>query len=499
MSALHVRLVEAVGLPSNDFLGGFCDPFCKIYLKNVSNPEEAFRSQTQKKTTNPIFNAATSMYAHINSKYMISPYQPNIYSLVSPEDLSKGSLEIVLFDACASEAQLGWHSFSLSYFQKKQSFQGWLPIRYPDGNSSKTQPKEPPFQYIKGNISSLNTIEKMYMSLTKAQEYAQKLDKCVGFCVEGDTKKKPINNKEYLIHFKDSRVVQESSKWHTYLVPEEEEIPSTQPKFSQTTSEKIKSKIASTATSFLYSATKAAKQISEAVGKDVKQLLQHHGSRSRQSGRIYVIFEYQQQGKNMNTLLKITSKPLNIAPINAFSVTFNAGNCSLSDFNSSLSQWLPKNDDMDLYVLSFQELNETEVDSLEKGITVPEFKENENEKKDNIEIIECDNQQCALDNYLSDYLGEEYISVCHHKMWQTRLFIFAKRKYCNIISNVVSHFVATGVGGVGQNKGAVAISLDFDGVSLCFLSCHLAAHQTKVEERNKMWSKICSKTKVGWV
>lgn len=44
----------------------------------------------------------------------------------------------------------------------------------------------------------------------------------------------------------------------------------------------------------------------------------------------------------------------------------------------------------------------------------------------------------------------------------------------------------------------MAISLDFDGLSLCFLCCHLAAHQTKNDQRNAMYKKICKHIKVGW-
>ena len=83
-------------------------------------------------------------------------------------------------------------------------------------------------------------------------------------------------------------------------------------------------------------------------------------------------------------------------------------------------------------------------------------------------------------------------------MWQTRIYIFIKKKYEEDISNVTSHFHKTGFGGVAKNKGGVAISLDFDGLSLCFVSCHLAAHQTQMDARNAMYKKLCKNIKVGW-
>ena len=40
------------------------------------------------------------------------------------------------------------------------------------------------------------------------------------------------------------------------------------------------------------------------------------------------------------------------------------------------------------------------------------------------------------------------------------------------------------------NKGGVAISFLYDDTSLCFVNCHLAAHQGKTESRNGQYSEI---------
>eukprot|EP01084_Bolivina_argentea_P215200 365332_1 len=72
------------------------------------------------------------------------------------------------------------------------------------------------FECKKGNISTVDTIEKMYMTLTKAKLYALKLPNCIGFCVECD--KIPIECKEYLIHFKQGNgTIYDIGKWFTYL------------------------------------------------------------------------------------------------------------------------------------------------------------------------------------------------------------------------------------------------------------------------------------------
>ena len=75
------------------------------------------------------------------------------------------------------------------------------------------------FEYKKGNVSSLHTAEKRFMTIDKAKEYALQNTNIVGFSVESD--KMPTDaNKEYLIHFKEGGNVLEYGKWHTFLVPQ---------------------------------------------------------------------------------------------------------------------------------------------------------------------------------------------------------------------------------------------------------------------------------------
>ncbi len=68
------------------------------------------------------------------------------------------------------------------------------------------------------------------------------------------------------------------------------------------------------------------------------------------------------------------------------------------------------------------------------------------------------------------------VLVGDHNMAQIRTFIYAKRAHEHSISGIMSHHLGTGVGGVGRNKGGVAISMDLGGTSLCFVNTHLAAH-----------------------
>ncbi len=72
------------------------------------------------------------------------------------------------------------------------------------------------FECKTGNISTVDTIEKMYMTIPKAKLHASKLQNCVGFSVESD--KTPVESKEYLIHFKQGNgTIYDIGKWYTYL------------------------------------------------------------------------------------------------------------------------------------------------------------------------------------------------------------------------------------------------------------------------------------------
>eukprot|EP00004_Rigifila_ramosa_P024224 TRINITY_DN6954_c0_g1_i3.p1 TRINITY_DN6954_c0_g1~~TRINITY_DN6954_c0_g1_i3.p1 ORF type:complete len:684 (-),score=134.78 TRINITY_DN6954_c0_g1_i3:8-2059(-) len=66
-----------------------------------------------------------------------------------------------------------------------------------------------------------------------------------------------------------------------------------------------------------------------------------------------------------------------------------------------------------------------------------------------------------------------------------RLFVFARTVHKQYIKDIQSDKEATGVAGVGFNKGGVGVSLRFYDTRMCFVNCHLAAHQDKVEQRHQ--------------
>lgn len=195
------------------------------------------------------------------------------------------------------------------------------------------------------------------------------------------------------------------------------------------------------------------------------------------------------------------------------------GNCKIS----TLYQWIPQDQDIDMFVIAFQEMkqkkekkqSDVHMSDLEEQSALMTSNANTNTTMGNTSLSGVENsgmqdpgydsepditgshisQQEQFEHLLLNHLGGNYTTVGNHKMWMIRLFIFAKKKYDERISNVTAHHRAAGVGGVGRNKGAVVISLDFDGVSLCFVSAHLTAHQHKTDERNKMYKTICKHIK----
>lgn len=78
-------------------------------------------------------------------------------------------------------------------------------------------------------------------------------------------------------------------------------------------------------------------------------------------------------------------------------------------------------------------------------------------------------------------------SCCEGSLSRCRLQVLARRDVMTLLGGANTSCVATGVAGVGSNKGAVAIACQVWGTELCFVNAHLAAHQSRSAERNKMF------------
>ncbi len=60
----------------------------------------------------------------------------------------------------------------------------------------------------------------------------------------------------------------------------------------------------------------------------------------------------------------------------------------------------------------------------------------------------------------------------------------------DLLSRPVAATVSAGMMGVMGNKGGVGIRLRLRDSSLCFVTCHLAAHRENVKARNENFHKV---------
>ena len=72
------------------------------------------------------------------------------------------------------------------------------------------------------------------------------------------------------------------------------------------------------------------------------------------------------------------------------------------------------------------------------------------------------------------------------------MILFVKTSLLGSVRNVEATTRKTGLRGMSGNKGAVGIRLDLHDTSFCFLTAHLAAGHSNVEERNNDYHTICS-------
>ncbi|GMN35414.1 hypothetical protein TIFTF001_005279 [Ficus carica] len=87
---------------------------------------------------------------------------------------------------------------------------------------------------------------------------------------------------------------------------------------------------------------------------------------------------------------------------------------------------------------------------------------------------------------LQEALVESYILLGEAIMQSLQLYVFGTKNSDLFIKEVkVDKQSVGGCGGViGRKKGAVAICINYKGIHMMFVSCHLSAHANNVEERN---------------
>eukprot|EP01065_Artemidia_motanka_P037848 TRINITY_DN46754_c0_g1_i1.p1 TRINITY_DN46754_c0_g1~~TRINITY_DN46754_c0_g1_i1.p1 ORF type:complete len:854 (+),score=166.02 TRINITY_DN46754_c0_g1_i1:57-2618(+) len=83
---------------------------------------------------------------------------------------------------------------------------------------------------------------------------------------------------------------------------------------------------------------------------------------------------------------------------------------------------------------------------------------------------------------IRERLGEGWRVVAETHLMQMRLLVCAR--YDLAVTNVNTTVCATGIANVVGNKGGLLACMDVRNTSLCFVSCHLAAHAPHLARRN---------------
>ena len=73
------------------------------------------------------------------------------------------------------------------------------------------------------------------------------------------------------------------------------------------------------------------------------------------------------------------------------------------------------------------------------------------------------------------------------------LTVCVKESVVSNITNIAAQTVGTGFMGTGGNKGGVAIRLEINRTSICFVCSHLAAHLEEQNRRNQDYQDICKR------
>ncbi|KAF8076611.1 inositol polyphosphate phosphatase [Lyophyllum atratum] len=140
--------------------------------------------------------------------------------------------------------------------------------------------------------------------------------------------------------------------------------------------------------------------------------------------------------------------------------------------SESLLPWLfPREsvNDPDLFVIGFQEIVPLTAQQIVQ--TDPE-KRRIWEKQIFETLDRRPNKKC------------NYVLLRSEQLVGTALIILVKSELTAVIRNVEATTRKTGLRGMSGNKGAVGIRLEYHDTSFCFLTAHLAAGHSNVEERN---------------
>jgi hypothetical protein len=144
--------------------------------------------------------------------------------------------------------------------------------------------------------------------------------------------------------------------------------------------------------------------------------------------------------------------------VSVFVGTWNLGHQSSSS-HSSLSKWLQDLQQHQVVALGFQECKKSK-----RGEWITSINS----------LLECDG----------------FSLLAFEFMWEMFILVYVQKSLLSRVSHVVKQAKATGIANVLGNKGGVLVSFRIEETSYCFLSCHLAASQHKIQPRNHNMSDL---------
>lgn len=163
--------------------------------------------------------------------------------------------------------------------------------------------------------------------------------------------------------------------------------------------------------------------------------------------------------------------------ISIYASTFNVnGLC----YEGDISEWLfPKKENIttnyDVVFIGFQEVTEL---TAGKMVTTDSSNRNFWERKIKSALEECNPNH------------NKYVSLWCGQIGSIAIFLFINQNKIENVSNVEGSFKKTGFGGMGANKGAVAVSFNYANSEICLVASHLAAGLSNTDERHQNYKSI---------
>mmetsp|Transcript_8288 Transcript_8288/g.10902 ORF Transcript_8288/g.10902 Transcript_8288/m.10902 type:complete len:734 (+) Transcript_8288:154-2355(+) len=109
------------------------------------------------------------------------------------------------------------------------------------------------------------------------------------------------------------------------------------------------------------------------------------------------------------------------------------------------------------------------------------------------------NGYSRLKQILNDHLGEDFRCIGKNRRGQMQLRIYIRRSLAKEVRHVETDAENTGLGHVMANKGGLVCKFSILDTTVCFVSCHLQAHEgaKNMKARNSSCAEILGGTRVG--